>query len=293
MGENDAITVLAENQSLNSYKRLRLSQSFETPQQTKERYEKCTPKQRKHSPLFDEVSWDKEKVQQDLEAWQHMSRSALIAILERRNAGYSDRSSDVELREKVAKLERKRTIGIWHDHATVLGHGYVLITAKVFYDPIVFKTELEISQTSHCTPNLQSVIEEPELHILAICSSSVEDQAALIEDRISCLKDLSIALHSTNGVEVKDELLYFYGDKPAQQMERGTQQGGKYKCGSCGCELHMMDDIAYSFRCKCRSLSDLQSIALAGKYGKQRGVVRPFNPLTPIIKIIPSRLYRN
>lgn len=106
---------------------------------------------------------------------QHMSRSALIAILERGNAGYSDRSSDVELREKVAKLERKRTIGIWHDHATVLGHGYVLITAKVFYDPIVFKTELEISQTSHCTPNFQSVIEEPELHILAICSSSVED----------------------------------------------------------------------------------------------------------------------
>jgi len=423
MGENDAITVLAENQSLNSYKRLRLSQSFETPQQTKERYEKCTPKQRKHSPLFDEVSWDKEKVQQDLETWpegekinwskfarehkisaknagqivkefaveigidakkldgrakrvrmrakklkmpggeisvpchktaeqvkadweemiqsgrltlgepcapykltkyaivdgeirktetnihgrkiplldirqkllntqekymrlhtdsdlQHMSRSALIAILERGNAGYSDRSSDVELREKVAKLERKRTIGIWHDHATVLGHGYVLITAKVFYDPIVFKTELEISQTSHCTPNLQSVIEEPELHILAICSSSVEDQAALIEDRISCLKDLSIALHSTNGVEVKDELLYFYGDKPAQQMERGTQQGGKYKCGSCGCESHMMDDIAYSFRCKCRSLSDLQSITLAGKYGKQRGVVRPFKQMT-------------
>lgn len=68
MGENDAITVLAENQSLNSYKCLRLSQSFETPQQTKERYEKCTPKQRKHSLLFDEVSWDKEKVQQDLEA---------------------------------------------------------------------------------------------------------------------------------------------------------------------------------------------------------------------------------
>jgi len=81
-------------------------------------------------------------------------------------------------------------------------------------------------------------------------------------------------------VEVKDELLYFYGDKPAQQMERDRQQGGRYKCGSCGCESHMMDDIAYSFLCKCQSLSDLQSIALAGKYVKQRGVVRPFKQMT-------------
>ena len=55
---------------------------------------------------------------------------------------------------------------------------------------------------------------------------------------------------------------------------------GRYKCGSCGCESHMMDNIAYIFRCKCRSLSDLQSIALAGKYGKQRGVVRPFIQMT-------------
>ena len=69
MGENDAITVLAENQSLSSYKRIRLSQSFETPQQKKDRYEKHMPKQRKHSPNFDTVSWDKDKVQQDLELW--------------------------------------------------------------------------------------------------------------------------------------------------------------------------------------------------------------------------------
>ena len=41
----------------------------------------------------------------------------------------------------------------------------------------------------------------------------------------------------------------------------------------------MMDDTAYSFRCECRSLSDLQAIALAGKYGKQKGVVRPFTGL--------------
>lgn len=37
-----------------------------------------------------------------------------------------------------------------------------------------------------------------------------------------------------------------------------------------------MDDFAYSMRCKYRTLADLQSAALDGKYGKQ---VRPFQRL--------------
>ena len=96
---------------------------------------------------------------------------------------------------------------------------YLGKTAKVFYDPIVFKTQTEIEGTSQWTPNLQSVVEEPELHMLVVCSSSVDDQASLIKNRISFLKELLTMLHSTNGAEVKDKLLFFYGDKPAQQME--------------------------------------------------------------------------
>ena len=42
----------------------------------------------------------------------------------------------------------------------------------------------------------------------------------------------------------------------------------------------MMDDFAYSMRCTCRSLADLQSVALAGKYGHQPGVIRPFESLS-------------
>ena len=45
----------------------------------------------------------------------------------------------------------------------------------------------------------------------------------------------------------------------------------------CGCEAQMMDDLAYSIRCIWRSLSDLQSIAVAGKYGKHADIVRPFS----------------
>jgi len=80
-----------------------LSQSFETPQQTKERYEKCTPKQRKHSPLFDEVSWDKEKVQQDLETWPegekiNWSKFAREHKISAKNAGQIVKEFAVEIR---------------------------------------------------------------------------------------------------------------------------------------------------------------------------------------------------
>ena len=42
----------------------------------------------------------------------------------------------------------------------------------------------------------------------------------------------------------------------------------------------MMDDFVYSMRCTCCSLSDLQAVAPAGKYGKQPSVIRPFQTLS-------------
>ena len=58
--ENDALSVLAEGQSLAMYKRLRLSQSFETPEQKQKRAKDTPSAPRKHSPNFEHVEWDKE-----------------------------------------------------------------------------------------------------------------------------------------------------------------------------------------------------------------------------------------
>lgn len=128
------------------------------------------------------------------------------------------------LRSLVQKYERTRTFAIWHDHSTLLGKGYVLITAKIVYDTAVFKSQNEIeSEVSHAT-TIQREIEQPQLHILVVCSSSVEDQAALIRDRKECIQELSIPLQASNGVNITDELVFFYGDKAAQQVERGAQQ---------------------------------------------------------------------
>lgn len=42
---------------------------------------------------------------------------------------------------------------------------------------------------------------------------------------------------------------------------------------------HMIDDLAYGPQCKWRSLADIQAVALDGKYGKQAGIVCPFQSL--------------
>lgn len=72
--KTDALTILAENVSLNSYKRTRLSQSFETPEAKHARYENAPLKDRKHSPNFEKVTWDKERVLEDLTSWDKCAR---------------------------------------------------------------------------------------------------------------------------------------------------------------------------------------------------------------------------
>ena len=56
-----AKTVLTEDESLSSYQRKRLSQSFEKPPEAK--------RHKSHSPNFDRVEWDKEKVITDLKQY--------------------------------------------------------------------------------------------------------------------------------------------------------------------------------------------------------------------------------
>ena len=60
--------------------------------------------------------------------------------------------------------------------------------------------------------DIQAHIEEPKFHILGMSSSSVEDQAAIIQDRVSCLEHLHLPLTSSRVVPVSDRLLLISGD---------------------------------------------------------------------------------
>lgn len=64
-----------------------------------------------------------------------------------------------------------------------------------------------------------------------------------------------------------------------QQFEHGTQVGGPYKCGGCGCKDNAMEDLSYALQCPPRSLKGLQSLILAGKYGNQPSQLKPLDQL--------------
>ena len=115
--------------------------------------------------------------------------------------------------------------------------------------------------------------------MIAPSSSSPSDQLSLIGDRLECLTELSQMIASSRGIEFHDDLRFFCGDKPAQQFERGTQIGGTFKCGSCGCKDFMMQDLAHALNCKWRSLTDLQQLVAAGTYGKKQGHLKPLDGL--------------
>ena len=48
----------------------------------------------------------------------------------------------------LKKLQRSRSLTLWHDHSNILGQGYLLMTIHVLYDPAVFFTDSEYKEMS-------------------------------------------------------------------------------------------------------------------------------------------------
>ena len=164
-----------------------------------------------------------------------MNYDSLHALVKQHKPLQDDNSYTIdELREMLCCLQRTRLLVFWHDHATILGHGYIMVTVHTVYDPAVYLTG-DLRTTS-----IRTIVEQPHLYLIALNSSSVEDQAAIIPDRVSCLPDLNDPVVTESGIAVHDVIRFFIGDHPAQQFERGTQVGGHYKCGGCGCKSNMM-----------------------------------------------------
>lgn len=84
----------------------------------------------------------------------------------------------------------------------------------------------------------------PVIHLIAAGSSAVEDQLALLQDRIDCLGELTTTIVSTNSIEITDKQRFFVGDHPAQQFEHRTQHGGNFKC--CGCSTRFHGGMKYT-----------------------------------------------
>ena len=63
--------------------------------------------------------------------------------------------------------------------------------------------------------NVQAEVEQHDVYLLTMGTSSIKDQASLVSDCIDCLQDLSLPLAASSETQVVDTLRFFTGDKPA------------------------------------------------------------------------------
>jgi hypothetical protein len=123
----------------------------------------------------------------------------LAAILRSTNYHITSTLSSNEMKQIIISQQRQRSLAMWHDHATILRNGFIMITVHIVYDKAVFFTNEEYFNKTGIRLNVQCEVEQPEIYMLVLGSSSVEDQAAVISDRVECLSDLSTPLLTTNG----------------------------------------------------------------------------------------------
>ena len=206
-----------------------------------------------------------------------MSRDDVLGILQL-GARYSmQQSADAtveDLKAQLTRFERNRSIWMWHDHSSLASHGILAVMVGVLYDPVVFRTEDEIGRS------VQECIEEGTIHMLAHASSTLEDEAILIPERLAELDGLTDEITSSSGIKIVDTLRFFKGDKPAAQFEAGVSCGGNYPCVGCTCHRDRFADFAHAVQCEQRSVKGIQEVALAGHFGRVPGKIKFYEDLT-------------
>jgi len=82
---------------------------------------------------------------------RQLSREDLYSLLQTIGELIDNHSSFDDLCQLAAKRQRTCTLCAWHDHATILGNGFIMITIHVIFDKAVFLTSTEYKEvTGEC-----------------------------------------------------------------------------------------------------------------------------------------------
>ena len=101
-------------------------------------------------------------------------------------------------------ISQQRHFKMWGDHSTISGHGHFLVLFAPIFDPAFYYTTDEVHTLYGADIDVPSVVEKPEIRILARLRSTAGDQAMFNETRQECLMELSTELTIETGVPVKD-----------------------------------------------------------------------------------------
>ena len=190
----------------------------------------------------------------------------------------TDSETDREKMEPLAlSYLTTRYLKMWHDHSEIAGHSHLIVSVSVVYNSAFYYTAEEL-EARGVRIDIETVVEQPELHILARSGSSDAEQSAFNSERLECVKQLKHSLDGPNSTQITDVLRFFHGDKPAQQFEAGNNRGGHYPCVTCDAQGDRFNDISFCHRCDTRSLADRQEFMLGGILWRQMQL-KPFDNL--------------
>ena len=142
------------------------------------------------------------------------------------------------MKETIRSTTRQCHLKLWHDHSEVGGHGHMLCTISCIFDPAFYLTDSEMLAKG-VKINVQQIVEQPQVYILARSSSSIMDQSMFSKPRVEDISNLSSPIYSAKNVPIMDVLRYYHGDGPARQFEAGNDIGGDYPCTGCGAHYLM------------------------------------------------------
>ncbi|CAH1277639.1 Hypp9731 [Branchiostoma lanceolatum] len=165
-----------------------------------------------------------------------------------------------EKQEKLSTITSTRHLCRWHDHSTLLNTGHLLVTVHALYDPAIHYTSEEMRQQGK-PMDVQSVVEAPEVYLLARCKSTIADQLKYVR----CQREDIKAMQDTNyqDVKIRDVVRYFTGDvdNPAQWVESGEQHQGTYGCSAgYGAPIKRFMDLGYCLHLQVKSLEDRRQL---------------------------------
>ncbi|CAB4002167.1 Hypothetical predicted protein [Paramuricea clavata] len=213
-----------------------------------------------------------------------MSEEQVKERLVQVNAVFSDLDDVDTLKAKLKDISHTRHLKIWHDLSTVANHSHLIFMVACIYDPALFYTNKEFEMKTKRKVDIQTIVESPEVYIVARSSSSDVEQLSYIETRVECLEEISLPLPNENGEEIIDIMRFFHGDNPAQQYECGQQKGGHYYCSVCGVHANRVYELDYSYRCTHMSLSDRQKLILEGAISRQKTLAGNSKPVHQLKK---------